>query len=84
MVRVYLVKVVGEVTGTLGVWDFGTLEDLRCSVIERPKRPEGQKRMASLWDFETSRLRKVSCVDIKEAFSAELLNFLLACVFDED
>jgi hypothetical protein len=32
-----LAKVVGEVTGTPGVWEFGTPKDLGCSIVERPK-----------------------------------------------
>jgi hypothetical protein len=82
LVRARLAKVVGEVTGTLGVRDFGTPEDLGCSIIERPKRPEGRNHMASLRDFRSSKLWKVSCIDSKEAFNAEVSNFLLACVLD--
>jgi hypothetical protein len=32
--------VVGEVTGTPGVRDFGTPEDLGCSIVESPKGPK--------------------------------------------
>jgi hypothetical protein len=85
LVRAHLAKVVGEVTGTPE--SFGTSglqEDLGCSVIERPKRPEGRNHVASLRDFGSSGLRKVSCVDSKEAFNAEVSNFLDACMLDED
>jgi hypothetical protein len=37
LVRARLAKVVGDVTGTPGVWDFGTPEDLGCSIVEGPK-----------------------------------------------
>jgi hypothetical protein len=69
---------------TSGVRDFETSEDLGCSVIERPKRPKGRNHVASLQDFGSLRLRKISCIDSKEAFSTEVPNFLLACVLDED
>jgi hypothetical protein len=41
LVRAHLAKVVGEVTKTLGVWDFETPEDLGCSILERSESPEG-------------------------------------------
>jgi hypothetical protein len=82
LVHALLAKVVNEVTGTPGLQDFWTLKDLGCSIIERPKRPEGRNHVASLRDFESSGLWKVSCVDSKEAFNAKLSNFLLACMLD--
>jgi hypothetical protein len=76
--------VVDEVTRTPRVWDFGTPEDLGCSVIKGPKRLEGRNHMAILHYFGSLGLWKVSCVDNKEVFNAEVLNFLLAYVLDED
>jgi hypothetical protein len=35
-----LARVVGDVAETPGVRDFGTLEDSRCSITERPKGPK--------------------------------------------
>jgi hypothetical protein len=66
--------VVGEVTGTPGVRDFGTPEDLGCSIVERPKRSEGRNHVASLRDFGSSGLREVSCIDSKETFNTEASN----------
>jgi hypothetical protein len=65
---------VGEVTGTPGLWDFGTPEDLRCSVVERDQRerrldPRGE--IIELWEIETS--RGFLCRQ-KEALNAEASN----------
>jgi hypothetical protein len=62
--------VVGEVTRTLGVWDFETLEDLGCSIVERPKRFEGRNHMKISRDFGSLGLREVSSVDSKETFNS--------------
>jgi hypothetical protein len=59
LVRACLVRLVGEMTGTLRVWDFETLEDLEYSIVEIPK---GSKAGAmwqaygtsGVWDSETS------------------------------
>jgi hypothetical protein len=74
LVRVCLANVVGEVTETLGVRDFGTSKDLGCSIVERPKRFEGRNHVASFRDFEISVLWEVSCVDSKETFNVEAPN----------
>jgi hypothetical protein len=37
VVPTHLAKVVGEVTGTLGLQDFRTSEDLECSIVEISK-----------------------------------------------
>jgi hypothetical protein len=47
-------KVVGEVTGTLGVRDFRSPKDLGCSIKERPK---GLKVGATWKTYMTSGVR---------------------------
>jgi hypothetical protein len=42
LICVRLANMVGEMTGTLGVWDFETLEDLGCSMVERPNGPKAK------------------------------------------
>jgi hypothetical protein len=85
LVCAYLVRVVGEATRTSRVWDFGTPENLECSIVERPKGP----KVSDTWKvYETSGLREVLCIDNKEAFitkvSNSLLSFMLdTCVLDE-
>jgi hypothetical protein len=50
----HLAKVVGEVTGTPRVRNFGTLKDLSCSIVERPKGPKDR----STWKaYETLGVR---------------------------
>jgi hypothetical protein len=38
-----LANLVGEGSGTLRVWDLGTLEDLGYSIVESPKGPKVSK-----------------------------------------
>jgi hypothetical protein len=59
LVRARLVRVVGEVTGTLRIWDFETLEDLEYSIVEIPKGPKAGATWqvygtSGVWDSETS------------------------------
>jgi hypothetical protein len=54
VIHVCLAKVVGEVTRTPGVWDFGTPKDLECSIVERQK---GLKARATWKVCETLRVR---------------------------
>jgi hypothetical protein len=68
VVHARLAKVVGEVIGTPRVQDFGTPEDLECSIVERPK---GLKVGATWQVYGTSGLREVSFIDSKEAFNVE-------------
>jgi hypothetical protein len=44
--------VVGEGTGTPRVRDFGTPEDLGCSIIESPKGPEYRSSRVDLSHWE--------------------------------
>jgi hypothetical protein len=50
VVRAHLVEVVGEVIGTTGVQDFGTLKGLWCSMVEKQ---EGLKARATWKTYRT-------------------------------
>jgi transcriptional regulator of NAD metabolism len=50
VVRAHLAEVVGEVTRTIGVQDFGTLKGLGCSTVEKRK---GTKARATWQTYRT-------------------------------
>jgi hypothetical protein len=67
-----LAKVVGDVTETLGVQDFGTPKDLGCSIVEGLKGLKAKAHVEIFtWEFRTW---EVSCAMTKRGASAKAPN----------